>query len=68
VTIPKAVVRAFRIEALDENGSWKVVTEENNNYQRLVRIRKSVETVAVRFIPLATWGAENAHLFAWDIK
>jgi len=67
VTVPKAVVRAFRIEALDENGSWKVVAEENNNYQRLVRIRKSIETVAVRFIPLATWGAENVHLFAWDI-
>ena len=62
------MVREFRIEALDENGSWQVIAEENNNYQRLVRIRKNVKTIAVRFIPLATWGAENAHLFAWNIK
>jgi len=68
VTTPKTMVREFRIEALDENGSWKVVAEENNNYQRLVRIRKNIDTVAVKFIPLATWGAENVHLFAWDIK
>ncbi|MDQ1318420.1 MAG: hypothetical protein QG588_2081, partial [Candidatus Poribacteria bacterium] len=68
VTTPKTMVREFRIEALDENGSWLVIAEENNNYQRLVRIRKNVKTTAVRFIPLATWGAENAHLFSWSVK
>jgi hypothetical protein len=68
VTTPKTIIREFRIEALDENGSWLVIAEENNNYQRLVCIRKSVETTAVRFIPLKTWGSEDVHLFAWDVK
>jgi len=68
MTIPKTVVRAFRIEALDQNGSWKVIAEENNNHQRLVRIKMSITTTSLRFIPLTTYGDENAHIFAWDLR
>lgn len=67
-TVPGSMIRVFRIEALDENGLWKSIFEEKNNYQRLVRIKKNVKTTAVRFIPLETWGANNANIFAWDIK
>jgi len=67
VGVPQTMTRAFRIEALDENGEWTVVAREKNNYQRLVWIETDVQTSAIRFIPEATWGAERVHVFAWDV-
>jgi hypothetical protein len=61
------MVRAFRVEALGENGEWQVIAREDNNYQRLVRIETDVQARALRFVPESTWGAEHVHLFAWDI-
>ncbi len=65
---PATLVRAFRIEALDGDGTWRVIAHEQNNYQRLVRLAVDVETRAVRLVPETTWGAPDAHLFAWDVK
>ena len=28
----------------------------------------NLETTAIRFLPERTWGADNVHLFAWDIR
>jgi hypothetical protein len=67
VGVPQAMVRAFRVEALGENGDWQVVAREENNYQRLVRIQIDVQARAIRFVPEATWGAESVHVFAWDV-
>ena len=68
VVVPATMTRAFRIEALTDDGSWRMVTRENNNYQRLLRLPLDVETVAVRLLPEQTWGAPIAHLFAWEVK
>ena len=62
------MVRAFRIEALDDQGEWRVVQRVTNNYQRLVRIDVDVTTSKIRFIPEETWGAETARVFSWDIR
>jgi len=67
-SVPETMTKSFRIDFLDDNGMWQTLYQENNNYQRLVRIKKSVKTKAVRFIPLATWGSDNVHLFAWDVR
>ena len=67
VGVPQTLVRAFRIEALREDGSWQVAARVTNNYQRQVRLECAVVARAVRFIPEATWGAEKAHLFAFDV-
>ncbi|MFC1716841.1 FAD-dependent oxidoreductase [Candidatus Poribacteria bacterium] len=66
--VPETLVRAFRVEALDENGDWNVIVREENNYQRLVRTKIGIQTKAVRFIPESTWGADRAHLFAWYVE
>jgi hypothetical protein len=66
--IPETMTKSFRIDFLDDNNSWQTLCQEDNNYQRLVRTKKSVKTSAVRFIPLMTWGSEIVHLFAWDVK
>lgn len=65
--VPETLVRAFRIEALGENGEWAPVARVENNHQRLVRVPLDVRASAVRFVPEATWGAEGVHLFAWDV-
>ena len=65
--MPETMLRAFRIEALDQHNRWQLIVREDNNYQRLVRLETDVETSAIRFIPQATWGAEQVHIFAWDV-
>ncbi len=67
-SVPKTMTKSFRIDFLDDNGHWKTLFREDNNYQRLVRIRRNIKTSAVRFIPLATWGNDDVHIFAWDIR
>ncbi len=66
--VPATMIRRFRVEALDEAGNWRVIARQENNYQRLVRVQTEVVTRAVRFIPEATWGSPQAHLFAWDVR
>jgi hypothetical protein len=68
VGVPKTLVRAFRIEVLDADGTWRVIYREENNYQRLVRVGLDLQARAVRLVPEATWGAQEAHLFAWDVS
>ena len=66
--VPKTMVRAFRIEALDDQGQWRVVERVTNNYQRLVRLDVDVTVAKVRFIPEETWGLETARVYSWDIR
>jgi len=68
VCVPETMIKAFRIEALNRDGSWNVIAEKSNNYQRLFCVKVDVDTTAVRFVPIETWGDENANLFAWDVK
>jgi hypothetical protein len=65
--VPETLVRAFHIDAL-RNGDWQTIHKEDNNYQRLVRVPLNTEAEAIRLVPEATWGAENAHVFAFDIR
>jgi hypothetical protein len=67
VTVPRTLVRAFRVEALDAGGVWAPVFHERGNYQRLVRVETDFVAKAVRFVPETTWGADRAHLFSWDV-
>jgi len=68
VGVPQTLVRTFRVEAADASGAWYTVTRVDNNYQRLVWLDCDVTTRAIRFFPESTWGAEQAHVFAWDIR
>jgi len=66
--VPATLIRTFRVEVLDASGTWHVLLRQENNYQRLVRLPAEVVAQAVRFIPEATWGSPQAHLFAWDVR
>ncbi|MGB9594988.1 MAG: FAD-dependent oxidoreductase [Candidatus Poribacteria bacterium] len=67
-SVPRTMTKSFRIDFLDDSGSFKTLFQEDNNYQRLVRIKKDIKTKAVRFVPLETWGSDDVHLFAWDVR
>jgi hypothetical protein len=64
--VPSSLVRAFRIETCDENGRWTEIYRECENYQRLVRVPLAVTATALRFVPEATWGDEQARIFACE--
>lgn len=66
--VPACMVKAFRLEALDAQGRWQEIHREQDNHQRLVRIPLQVETAAVRFVVLATWGVSAVRVFAWEVK
>ncbi|MBN1588787.1 MAG: FAD-dependent oxidoreductase [Pirellulales bacterium] len=68
VGTPATMMKAFRIEALDADGNWSVVAHVEDNHQRLVTIHTDLETRAVRFIAEQTWGADQAHLFAFEVR
>lgn len=64
---PKTMVREYIITYRDTDGKDVELVHETNNYQRLVKIPMDVYTEEVRFIPLSTWGSEEAHLFACEL-
>ncbi len=64
---PETLVKAFRLETLDEAGEWWTPFETEQNYQRIVRIALDVTATAIRLTPLSTWGATLAHVQAWEI-
>lgn len=65
--VPASMIRNFRIEAHQPDGSWQIVHREQDNYQRLVRLPLNVKTDALRIIPESTWGEEKARIFSLDI-
>ena len=67
-TVPPTIVKAFRIEALMDNGEWQTVAREDNNYQRLARVPLDCMARSVRLVPVSTWGADICKLFAFEVK
>jgi hypothetical protein len=68
IGVPGTMVKSFRLEAEDSNGNWTTVFHERSNYQRLRRIPLEVRATAIRLTPESTWGAETAHVFAFDVR
>jgi hypothetical protein len=66
--VPATLVKAFRIETQRADGSWQVSAQVASNYQRLVRVPLAVRASGVRLVPLETWGAPMAHLFAFEVR
>ncbi len=66
--VPATLVRAFRIDRLDAGGAWKPEVEVTDNHQRLVRVPLNCRARGLRLVPLATWGAPDAHVFAFDAR
>lgn len=66
--VPKSLVKSFIIEAENDDGSWKIIHTETNNYYRLVKVSLDVKTKAIRFTPQETWGSEKVKVFAFEVS
>lgn len=66
--VPKSLVKAFRIEAQEnDGGEWRTVFRESENCQRLVRVPLSgVRARALRLVPEETWGDAEARIFSFE--
>ncbi len=68
--MPWEMARDFRVEVrVPDTNEWKSVAQVKDNYRRLVKLSfDAVETDAVRIVVEKTWGAMEAHIFAFDVK
>lgn len=75
---PKCMLKAFRVEALDDAGDWKIVYETDRNHQRMIREKLDLDTTAIRLIPMKTYfseelgaaayGSAQAHIFSFEVR
>ena len=66
-SVPAPLVKAFKLEGLDRNGTWSLIAEVADNHQRLVYVPVSREISALRFTPVETWGSPEVRVFALDV-
>jgi hypothetical protein len=63
-TVPRSLLKRYRIEARRADGSWETVFREEANYQRLVYAPLQAHTTALRLVAEETWGGGDVRLFA----
>jgi len=70
IELPETLVKEFavKIQKKKDSNDWKEVAYVEDNFQRLVRIPVNEKVTAVRLIPEASWGAETARIFAFDVR
>jgi hypothetical protein len=70
VRVPAKNKKERKLFAADPSaGEWVTVVQVKDNYKRLVKLSFDlVQTDAVRIVVEKTWGADKAHIFAFDVK
>lgn len=70
IELPESLVKEFSIKVQKKKGvnEWKEVAYVEDNFQRLVRIPVNEKVSAVRLTPEASWGADRAAIFAFDVR
>ncbi len=67
VEMPGFMAKAFRVEALLDNG-WQTILQENENFRRLYRFQFEATTAtAVRLLVDSCYGEEKAHVFSFEV-
>lgn len=66
--MPGTLVRKFRVETLDGDGEWRVLSREDDNIRRFVKFPIGKEVKGVRLVPEESWGSAEARVFAFDVK
>jgi hypothetical protein len=65
--LPRTLIRAYRIEGIDDEGR-KFTLYVENNHQRFVKHRVEWRVSSLRFVPMATHGCEEFRLFDFEIR
>lgn len=70
-TMPKTLLRSYRIEGVKESGETVIIADVQNNLLQCVNYPVSGKFQAVKLIPLTTWNdepAEKVHIFSFDVR
>ena len=65
--MPTALIKAYRIEAEDENGNVRDITVSDNR-KRFVRHKTDFKACKIRLIPLETYGNDEMRVFDFEVK
>ncbi|MBQ7922909.1 MAG: FAD-dependent oxidoreductase [Clostridia bacterium] len=71
MTMPKTLLRSYRIEGIDEAGETVVIADVQTNLLQCVNHPVCGKFRAVKLIPLTTWNdesTEKVHIFSFDVK
>lgn len=64
---PRTLTRAFSLHAL-VGDRWTQVGSVADNHRRCVKLDLDCEASALRLVVESTWGADDCHLFAFDVR
>ncbi len=67
VHVPGTILKSYEISIDSGDGQWKTLYREENNYQYLQKLKLEDMVKRLKFIPLKTWGAEKARLYALEL-
>ena len=67
VSIPKTIIKSFEISIDSGDGCWKICCREENNYQYMWNMELNCMVKRVKMVPLKTWGADKARLYALEL-
>lgn len=65
--VPSQLIKKYSLLIRDNDGKWKPMVQEENNYQRLVWLDLRTETTGIRLIPRESWGSAKVRVFAVDV-
>ena len=68
VGLPGTLVRDYRIELIEDDGTIFIAAEVADNRRRLAvhHVPEGIRCKALRLVPTSTWGAEKFHIFSFD--
>ncbi len=66
LSVPKTLVKAFRIDYLNEDNQWQKAYQQDDNRQRYLKVKLGITTKAVRLTVLETWGNEEVNIFCFE--
>lgn len=66
--VPATLLKDFRVEVQDRDGSWTELLTITNNYKRFRKIKVDIATKAVRLLPVSTWGSDEVRIFSWEVN
>ena len=66
--LPDTLIRAYRVEGIDKNGTVVASVEVNDNHQRFVRHAVNWSVRSVRLVPLSTHGCDTFRVFDFEVR
>lgn len=68
MSMPKTLAKSYLIEAIDENGTTRVLVEERENKKRNVLVHVGEKVLSVKLTVLENWGeSSETNVFTYEV-